>query len=321
MSKVVKRGVVAIVAGVIAAVVTAVGVSGAPATARSPGQASYVALGDSFTAGHGIPNQLPDPPGCAQSDHNYPHLLAPHLNVAVFRDASCSGATTHNMTGPQGANPPQLDRLDADTKIVTLGIGGNDIGFVDIVITCLTMRPCQPHFVVDGVDVISERIQAAGGLVAGVLDGIRQRSPNATVYVLGYEAILPHQGPGCSDIPFDPADVPYLRAKAEELNATIKEVTAAAGQGFVYVDTYSPSAGRDACQPPGTRWVEPLAASGAAPMHPNALGMEAKADILSRLILGSPLPRPPGGGNPTGTTPTPQVGAASAVRAQPRFTG
>jgi hypothetical protein len=47
--------------------------AGAPAAAAAP---SYVSLGDSYTAGPLIPNQLP-PYGCLKSDHNYPHLAAP----------------------------------------------------------------------------------------------------------------------------------------------------------------------------------------------------------------------------------------------------
>src|SRR5919109_3079172 len=69
-------------------------------TACTPPQA-YVALGDSYTAGPVIPVQLDDPGGCLRSDHNYPHLAAPETGLAPFRDVSCSGATTDDMTQPQ----------------------------------------------------------------------------------------------------------------------------------------------------------------------------------------------------------------------------
>jgi hypothetical protein len=79
-----------------------------------------------------IPPQLDDPAGCFRSDHNYPHLAAASLHVPSFVDASCSGATTGDMTSPQHVkpepdNPPQLDRLDGQTQLVIIGIGGNDI--------------------------------------------------------------------------------------------------------------------------------------------------------------------------------------------------
>src|SRR5215831_3912374 len=99
-----------------------------PANAATP---VYVALGDSYTAGPFIPNQLADPIGCLRSDHNYPHRLAFAIGIAL-RDASCSGATLSKLSRSQGVvggtNPPQLSRLSADTTLVTLQMGGNDVG-------------------------------------------------------------------------------------------------------------------------------------------------------------------------------------------------
>src|ERR1700754_2652869 len=90
--------------------------------------ANYVALGDSYAAGPLIPNQL-SPLGCLKSDHNYAHLAAPSIGLTL-RDPSCSGATTADMTQTQnvelGSNPPQFNSLDAETKDVSLTIGGND---------------------------------------------------------------------------------------------------------------------------------------------------------------------------------------------------
>ena len=70
-----------------------------------PPPQSYVALGDSYTAGPLIPLQETDPLGCLRSDHNYPHLVAAALSVSDFRDPSCSGAETDDMTMPQGVSP------------------------------------------------------------------------------------------------------------------------------------------------------------------------------------------------------------------------
>jgi hypothetical protein len=80
--------------------------------APSPASAatgSHVALGDSYTAGPLIPNQLLDPLGCLRSDRNYPHLVSPSLGLSAFPDASCSGAKADHMSAPQnvtfGPNP------------------------------------------------------------------------------------------------------------------------------------------------------------------------------------------------------------------------
>jgi lysophospholipase L1-like esterase len=267
----------------------------------SPGTAapiqSYVALGDSYTSGPLIPEQQPNPLGCLRSDHDYPSYIAADLSVTTFRDASCSGATTDDMTAPQnvspGPNPPQFDRLDATTQVVTLQIGGNDIGFFDIATTCATGNPngtpCQDHFVVGGDDMISDRINAAAPKVASVIQGIHARSPGALVAVVAYLAILPETGPGCwPQVPYAYADVPYLRAKEHQLNAMLAQQAAANGAHFV--DAYTASIGHDACQPPCIRWVEPVSPSSpAAPLHPNVHGMEATADVA----LGLPVPPNP----------------------------
>jgi lysophospholipase L1-like esterase len=271
----------------------------APAAAQEAGpNDQYVALGDSFTAGPLIPVQQPDPYGCLRSDRNYPHLVAPSLGLPRFRDVSCSGADTGDMTQAQGVspgpNPPQFDALDAETTVVTLGIGGNDIGFSEIATSCASLlpfgSPCRDQYVVNGVDEISRRIAEAAPKVAAVINGIHERAPAATVYVVNYLPTFP-EGPllpgapeGCwplMPIAFD--DVPYLRDKQKELNAML--ATEAAANGAVLVDAYSAGIGHDACQAPVVRWVEPFVpASLAAPVHPNLAGMYGMADALRAAI-------------------------------------
>lgn len=256
-----------------------------PAAAVTPGP--YVALGDSFTAGPGIPNQLLDPLGCFRSDQNYPHVAARALGLPL-RDRSCSGASTADLSAPQpvlgGPNPPQLDALDAGVATITLQIGGNDMGFTEILQRCLALlpvgSPCRDHYTAGGVDELSRRIAATGPRVAAALAEAVRRSPQARIFVVGYPAILPESQPGCWPLlPIAPHDVPYLRDKEKELNAMLAARAAAAGA--TYVDTYRPSIGHDACQLPGARWVEPLLPlAAAAPVHPNALGMQAMAQVL-----------------------------------------
>ena len=250
---------------------------------------SYVALGDSYSAAPANAVQDNNPPGCYRSDHNYPHLVAPNLSLPVFRDVSCSGAQTQDMTSSQSVSPspnppPQFDALDSKTRAVSLTIGGNDIGFTEIIKNCVSPvnsgTPCQNKYVVNGDDQISDRINATAPKVAAVLQGILSRSPKAKVFLLGYLDILPDNGMGCfPQMPITDGDVPYLRDKEKQLNAMLKSVTVA--NNGVYVDTYTPSIGHDACQAPTVRWVEPLApVAPTYPVHPNPAGMNADRDIL-----------------------------------------
>lgn len=248
--------------------------------------ANYVALGDSYAAGPIIPNQIA-PLGCLKSDHNYAHLAAPTIGLPL-KDATCSGATTADMTESQetslGPVPPQFDSLDAETTRVSLTIGGNDIGFAEIIESCVTVNPfstpCKDKYDSGGHDQIAERIAATAPKVAAVLQGIHSRSPNAKVFVVNYADILPETGFGCwPQMPLGFGDVPYLRAKEKELNAML--ATQAAANGASVVDWYSASIGHDACKSSSVRWVEPLVPTNpAAPVHPNERGMIGAAAIL-----------------------------------------
>jgi hypothetical protein len=271
------RGIVAALAAVAALV------------AAAPAAADYVALGDSYAAGPLIPLQI-EPFGCLKSSNNYAHLAAPKLGQPAFRDATCSGAETEDMTAPQdvtpGPNPPQFDSLDRDTRIVTFNIGGNDIGFTGIAENCLSPSPtgtfCKGDYVHDGRDEISERIAATAPKVAAVIRGIRARAPRARIFAVNYAAIFPEHGTlGCwPQLPVADGDIPYLREKQKELNAMI--AAQARANGARLIDWYSASIGHDACKPPLIRWVEPLVpANAAAPIHPNLLGMIG----ASRLVV------------------------------------
>jgi len=249
---------------------------------------TYVAVGDSFTAGPAVLNQQLDQLGCFRSDQNYPNLVA-RARGRALRDPSCSGAVTSDLTSAQpilgGANPPQFDALDSSVAVITVQIGGNDIGFTEIVARCFAIlplgAPCRTTFTAGGSDELGRRIAATAPKVAAALAEARRRSPQARVFVLGYPAILPEAGPGCWPwLPIAPDDVPYLRDTQKALNAML--ATQAAAAGATYVDVYTPSIGHDACQPPGVRWVEPLIPlSPAAPVHPNALGMQGMAAAVA----------------------------------------
>jgi lysophospholipase L1-like esterase len=263
-----------------------------PGTAGASGP-SYVALGDSYTAGPLIPSQTGRPAGCLRSNHNYPSLVAAALGTASFTDVSCSGAATPDMTSPQqvgtGSNPPQLNALSAGTSLVTLQIGGNDINFIDIVINCTTLSftnpfgsPCKNHYTSGGTDQLRRAISQTAPKVAAVLAAIHRRAPRARVLLVGYPDILPNSGNGCWPlVPIAFGDVPYLRGIEGALNQML--ATQAAAHGATYVNTYTRSIGHDVCQRPGTEWIEGLVpTSPAAPFHPNARGEQGMArDVVA----------------------------------------
>lgn len=285
-----------VVVSVVAIVVTLIGlvVTGGvepTAAAQSPGSLQrYVALGDSYASGPLIPVQRTDPIGCERSTSNYPSLVAEDLGVRGFTDVSCSGAKTEDMMVPQpvqlGSSPPQFDALTSNTDLVSVTISGDDIGFTDIAVTCAQVSvtdpfgdPCERQATVGGVDRYAQRIAAVAPKVAGVLDGIRQRSPHAIVLLVGYLRVLP-PAVGCYPVfPVARGDVRYLDGLEQQLTDMLADQ--ARHHGAVFVDSYTGSRGHDACQLPGAKWVEGIVTtSPALPVHPNATGMHAVATFM-----------------------------------------
>jgi lysophospholipase L1-like esterase len=260
-----------------------------------------VALGDSYTSAPLISAPVGDPYDCGRSDRNYPHLVQNALKYPVFRDVSCGSAETEDMTQTQGPlpfgnfNPPQFNALGPDVALVTIGIGGNDIGFGGATSDCvqppkpLGGQPCSVRYTQGGVDQISTRIVEAAPKIAAVLDGIHERAPLAKVVVVGYPALLPETNTGCYPyVPVLADDIAWLRAKNKELNAML--ASEAAKDGSTYVDWYGPSIGHDMCKPPGIAWTNAVVVVPPSyPAHPNLLGTQGAAKAVLR-ALGKPVP-------------------------------
>jgi lysophospholipase L1-like esterase len=273
-----------------------------PAAAQA-GPGPYVALGDSYTAGPLVPDLVGPPAGCARSDNNYPSLVAAATGVTEFRDVSCSGAKTDDMTAPQplllGAHAPQFDALLPDSTLVTVGIGGNDVQLVEAVVKCLglglltpTGRSCRTHFAKPGGgDAIVDTIAATAPKIAAMVQGIHTRAPHARVLVVGYPAVLPRTGLGCYPlVPLSADDLVYLDELLRRTNAMLAEQAAANDAEFV--DTYDESVGHDVCTGLGKRWFEGLLPTAPAfPIHPNALGEASMAGSVLR-VLRRPPPGP-----------------------------
>ena len=293
-----KHGITAGIAATFLGIATMVATIQPPAQAAGPAVpgGTFVALGDSYAAGNLIPaSPVGTPAGCLRSTHNYSGDVQAVIRAGRYVDAACTDAATADMTRPQrtvaGTNPPQFDALSPRDSLVTITIGGNDIGFKSVLATCVTLsvtspsgHPCQRHFTAGGTDRLAARVAAVGPKVAAVLRGIHRRAPRARILLVGYPDILPNTGTGCfPDVPLAHGDVPYLRATEAALNRTLAR--AAAASHATFVDTYRATIGHDVCQPPGTRWVEGLIPdSPAFPFHPNGRGQQAMArQVLAAL--------------------------------------
>ena len=283
---------------VLVASAVAVCVTG-PAGHAAPALTHYVAMGDSYSAASG--NIPPDPtasPACLRSTRNYPHMLAVFLD-AELTDVTCGGAETSDYTTSQYPGvAPQLDALSTNTQLVTMTIGGNDSNvFIDSVAECGALgvtslgqgSPCRDKYGSSFDDTVKDTTYPA---LVQALSEVRKDAPNAKVLIAGYLDILPKSAGCFPQMPVAAGDVPYLDDLQATLNNAVRR--AARATGATYVDVSKVSAGHDACQPVGTRWVEPvLGGDNPVIVHPNALGEAAMADqILKALKIKGSVPAP-----------------------------
>lgn len=288
------RRTAAVLASAVLATAGSLAAAGpASATTTSPsfaGASPYVALGDSYSSGAGVNPLVPTaPPACSRSWLNYAHDIAAVTRPRSFTDVTCSGADTSDFTNPQGAQPPQLDAVTSDTRLVTMTIGGNDENLFTTMLTACAQAsavdlatthsifgaPCQSEYTSTFADEVAGPIASN---IRNALTAVHQHAPHATVVIIGYPRILPDAGvPTCYPaMPFSMGDVPYMSSVETLLNGVIRQ--AAEDTGSHFVDMAPSSLGHDACRGPLQRWVEPVVAPiNAFPAHPNAFGEGAMA--------------------------------------------
>lgn len=268
--------------------------------AGARGPAKYVSLGDSWVSGPLISAPVGTPIECGRAGTNWPSLLAEQLDVGTFVDVSCGGASTKHFFEPwtapfTGQAPPQLDALSPDTDLVTVGIGGNDVGFPNFALRCVNLvpfrlgpppfgTPCREVLTADGHDRMTDKIDATEPKVVAALQAVRERAPRASVYLVGYPVALPEDGVGCFPaVPLLDEDVVYLRDRFKDMNAMLAR--AAAQVGVHFVDTYTSSIGHDVCRPAGENWVNGVGMDPPGiPMHPNSLSHRNTAAVVAAAV-------------------------------------
>ena len=244
----------------------------------------YVALGSSMAAGPGIrPSADGAPFRAGRSARNYAHLVAEKLGLDLV-DVTYSGATTANiLTDSQHGTPPQAEALDGSEDLVTVTIGGNDVGYV-------------PLLMAAGLPRIVRSVPLLGGVVREMVDPtardralvevaeslkevgrtLRQRSPQAKVLFVDYLTLLPPTGaaPPLSDV-----EVALGRRVADTLERLTGEAAAATGCEWVRVAEASREHHAWSAEPWTTKPGFPFPGRP-APLHPNAEGMRAVADLV-----------------------------------------
>ena len=253
-----------------------------------PNFQKYVALGDSYTSGPGIEPMTSGP--CLRSTVNYPALVADALHVAQVSDVSCGGAATTDLVTAQALRPPpapQLDAVDSDTDLVTIGLGFNDLSLsYGLLFACLMpngtpSKGCQQILATPEsrqtllIEAVARRVEAA-------IEAVKKKAPHATVVLVGYPRIVPDAGSCPSRLPVP--DKMLGRVRRALALMTEEWEQAAKATGAEYVDMYAISEGHDICA--GDPWIDGGrdAPGEAAVLHPFRAYHEAVAHAVVEVL-------------------------------------
>jgi lysophospholipase L1-like esterase len=240
----------------------------------------YVAMGSSYAAGPGILPMVPGSPlRCARSAADYAHVLA-RLRELSLVDVTCSGATTVDvLQGGQFALPPQLDAVTAQTQLVTVTIGGNDVFFMaNLMGLSCDLRAVARCNVAPDAEV-QARFAGLADSLRQIVAGARARSPKVRVVFLTYFTVLPEQGT-CERVALTPAQADQMRAVAARLALITREVAKQSGSGLL--DVALLSRGHDACsQDPWVLGARREPGVLIPPFHPTQAAMQAVGNALN----------------------------------------
>jgi hypothetical protein len=259
------------------------GFSSAPATPPDETVHSYVALGDAFTAAPDA-DAAQGEGGCARSKDNYPALLAHALEVKDAEDVSCIDATTASLTTESKPGkdsspvPAQLEAVESDTDLVTVGVGLGDRDLLPHSFQICTALPCgdkvPPQTILDDVHAMAASLTSA-------VRAIQTRAPEAYIVLVGYPKITPDAG-SCDALPeLDQPGLDAANQLLDEINREIRSAARDTGAGFL--DVARISVGHELCS--GDPWIaKPEGKKGATDYLPRPAEQSAVADALATLV-------------------------------------
>jgi lysophospholipase L1-like esterase len=224
----------------IAAAVAASLAAAVPASAQS--SVRYVALGDSYSSGVGAGSYIGSSGSCLRSSNAYSALWDTAHQPAAYGSVACSGATTSTVISTQ------LSALSSATTLVSITIGGNDVGFASTLETCVLSSTSTCVKAIDAGE--AEIANQLPGELNSALGAIKADAPNARVVVLDYPELY-DLSKSSSCIGLSTTDRTDLNQAADELDSQIQ---AAAGRyGDVFADVRSAFAGHEICD--SNRWL------------------------------------------------------------------
>lgn len=234
---------------------TAAHATGEPSEKISP-VGGYAALGDSYASGVGSGQADGD---CRRSSLAHPALWAAGHHPGRFDFAACSGASSADVTATQ------LSGLDRGTTLVSMTVGGNDVGFADV------MKTCTLNSESACLESVARSEHAMDHDLPGRLDAayraVKVKAAHARVVVLGYPHLFTRGA--CLMGPVSGREQSALNTAADHLNRVTKD--RARAHGYVFADVTAAFAGHEICS--ADPWIHaPSLFTADVAYHPTAEG-------------------------------------------------
>ena len=276
------------------------------------------------------------------SDYNVKHPASgADLNKCKWYFVATSGAKTKHMTNKQhkevqsfghwgyvGAEDryidPQFDILDElgeDVDYVTMSIGGNDVGFTDIVTTCVTYNSYLYFGDSCALDdqlnqIVNDFPTVYKPALENTYLGIQQRAPQAEIIIAGYPHLL--HADCASGTVFNAHEIYIVNSKIDWFNDQLEDLVNQCRQNYNmkihYVSVIDAFAGHEAYAPTESdRWINDIhvgskdqdlkqnLVTSASSMHPNNSGAQAYANCVNAKIAEIEAAASSGSGSGSGT--------------------
>lgn len=216
----------------------------APASAAT---VNYVALGDSYSSGVGAGSESGS---CDRSPNAYPQLWANAHAPSSFTFVACSGAKTTDVTSSQ------LSSVTSSTTLVSITIGGNDVGFADVMTDCVIYSTSTCVSELNTAE--SQMRSSLPGKLNTVYNNIRSKAPSAHVVVLGYPRFYDlAKSSGCIGLSTD--DRTKINEAADVLDGIISTAVSS-HSNFAFADVRSAFAPHEICDSSAwlhsTNWLD-----------------------------------------------------------------
>ncbi|MBL8031053.1 MAG: hypothetical protein JNK33_01875 [Candidatus Doudnabacteria bacterium] len=161
-------------------------------------------------------------------------------------------------------------------RVILLSIGGNDVGFANIVRTCIDFgeipETCYQYY--ENRLQVMKTIQSQYYRLVKTYKDVRSASGGARVYVMAYPQIAKEGGNCGNNVRLTAKEVQFSAQLVSYLNSIIKR--AAAEAGVYYVDTENALSGHRLCEASGSQ----LAVNGLT--NGDDLGLPAGVQVGSK---------------------------------------